>query len=239
MTKSVQAALVTSLLAIATLCGFGCWGVHAVVVSERQIAVDADATVKAALTTAQNAATAEEKISNVADSLNGLVVEIRPKVSGALQSLQSSAANLDKATAGLNASIAEVNRKCTDGDCGTLADVNRTLNTVRLAAGQVTAVSLKERDQLEQVNQQESDVAAQAKADLVKLGTAIDQVGELAGNGDLKKSLGNLNTTTGAVAGMATDTEQYWHNMLHPKWPARVMNGVVKVVGPVVKFLVF
>jgi hypothetical protein len=218
----LEIAGVGLLLSAAALCGFGCWGIYALVISARQIAAGTDATVKAATGTLNSTVTAEQKIGAVADNLDGLIAETRPKIATALVQLDAASGQIEKTSAGLNAAVAELNAPCVPGPCGTLADVNRTLGSIRLASGQVTAFSLKEQTQLDQANKQETAIAELTEADLAKLGTAIDGIDALATNKDLTGSLAHTNTALGAVAGMATDTQQYWHDTLHPKWPKRV-----------------
>lgn len=205
--------------------------------SERQIALDSDATVKAATVTATELGAVTDKVGAVADDVDKTITQAKPAIASAL-------ANLDSATAGLNAAVAELNAPCADGrPCGTLADVNRTLASIRLASGQVTTFSLKEQTQVDQVNQQETAIAAGTESDLAKLGTAIDgikdatdEIGALATNKDLTGSLAKTNTALGAVAGMATDTEQYWHGILHPKLPKRIWNALTGAGISVAKF---
>ncbi len=229
MMRLMQIAALGLLLSMAALCGFGCWGIYALVASERKIAVDSDAAIKAA---AQTAA----KVGAVADNVDGLISQTKPEIAETLRRANATIANLDKTAAGLNVAVAELNAPCVPGPCGTLADVNRTLGSVRLASGQVTAFSLHEQTQLDQVNAQETAIADAAQVDLTKLGGAIDGVNALATNKDLAGSLKQTNVALGAVAGMATDTEQYWQGVLHPKWTTRVWNAVTGVAIEAAKF---
>lgn len=229
--RLLQLAALASLLGLATLCGFCCWGVAQVVESERHIATDTDATVQmATLTSAQ--------IGEAAANVNGLVRQVRVELPDTFRRVNSGLDQLDQASAGLNAAVAEINRPCKDGDCGTVADANRAINSIRLAAGQVTAISEKEQSQRVLMNAQEQQLALDTHDDLTKLGTAIDGVNALATNKDLTGSLEHTNTALGAVAGMATDTQKAWHDTLHPKWPKRVWNFVTGVGLDVAKVLI-
>jgi hypothetical protein len=229
MTRLIQCAALGLLLSAAALCGFGCWGIHQLVMSERQIALDSDATVNAATGT-------EQKIESVADNIDGLLSETRPELAETMRRLNGTIAHLDETSAGLSTAVKELNAPCVPGPCGTLADVNRTLGAIRLASGQVTAFSEREQTQLDQMNEQETAVAQLTEADLSKLGGAIDSITALADDKELKGSLTHLNTTTGALAGMATDTQQFWHDTLHPKWPKRVWNAITGVGISAAKF---
>lgn len=183
------------------------------------------------------AATAtENKVSAVAENVNGLITEVRPKIATTIDRADQVIAKLNATAGELSKTVALVNAPCVPGPCGTLADLNRTLGSMRLAAGQVTAFSYKEQEQLQQVNAQETEIALATKDDLTKLGGAIDGVTALTGNKDLAESLGNLKTTSGAVSGMATDTQQAWHSVLHPSWAKRVWSAVTGVGMTALKF---
>lgn len=221
-----------ALLSIATLCAFGCWGIVVVVRGEAALATSAKVTMR-------SLGSAAAGLTKTTADADVLIADSKPRIEMALTGADGAIAQLEASAAGLNQAVAELNAPCAEGKpCGTLADVNRTLASFRLAAGQVTAVSEKEQSKLDEANRQETAVAQSTQADLAKLGSAIDNLGALAANDDLKKSLANLNTTTGAVSGMATDTAQYWHDFLHPKWPKRVWNGVTGIGIAAAKFFV-
>jgi hypothetical protein len=226
---AIRIALTGLLLSAAALCGFGCWGIRALVISERRIAADADGMVLTATAT-------ENKVSAIAENVNGLITDVRPKIATTIDRAGQVITKLDATASELGKTVVLINAPCVPGPCGTLADVNRTLGSMRLAAGQVTAFSYKEQEQLQQVNTQETEIAQATKDDLTKLGSAIDGVTTLTGNKDLKESLGNLNVTIGAVSGMAADTQQAWHSVLHPSWPKRVWSAITGVGMTALKF---
>jgi hypothetical protein len=235
----MRVALLGLLLSAAALCGFGCWAIRELVTDAHRIAADSDLTVKAATD-------AESRIGALAANANGLLAETKPRIAETLGRANETLANLDtasvelkRASAGVDMAVTEINRPCSgdaDAPCGTIATANRALNSVRLAAGQVTDVSLKERAQLKAANEQETAIASATQADLVKLGVAIDGVGALAANKDLLNSFQHADTTLGAVSGMATETAQAWHNTLHPKWPKRVWTAATGVGLTAAKF---
>ncbi len=238
MLRATQAMLLALLLLAGALCGVACWAILAVVSGEQKLAAEAAAA-------AQEATVTIAKIGVAADDADTLIRATGPQVKVSLLRADVALGYLDSATAELgdtavelHKATAELNAPCAPGPCGTLADVNRTLGSMRLASGQVTAVSLHEQAQLDDVNAQESAIATRTQDDLAKLGTAIDGVAALANNKDLKGSLAHLNTTTDAVSAMATDTAQAWHNTLHPKWPRRIWNGIAGVGISVAKFFV-
>ncbi len=189
---------------------------------------------------------ASGSVADVGEQVRAQIAADGPELAATLGQVKDAAANLRRASAGVNAAVEEVNRPCADGHpCGTLADLNRTLATYRGTAGQIEIALHHENDRIDDLDRQETALAAQTESDLDKLGATIDSangaaesVTALAANGDLKASLAHLNTTTDAVSAMATDTAQAWHNTLHPKWPRRVWNGIAGVGISVAKFFV-
>lgn len=239
MKQFLQLAAGAALLGVAVLCGFGCWGVSATVQNERQLAGAGQDVAKQTAAAEGEATAAVQRVGALADAARDILADSRPRIAASLDRLNGAAANLDQASANLRDASAEIVRPCGGGaPCGTLADVNRTLGSIRLAAGQVTAASERERGQLDQANQQETTIALTAEGDLNRLGDAIDGVNGLVRNSDLTGSLKSLNTSLGAVSGMATDTQQALHKFLHPSWPKRVWGAVSGAGIAVAKFFV-
>jgi len=231
MMRAMQAAAIVALLGIAVLCGFGCWGIRSLVMSEAQIAADADVTVKAATGM-------EAKAGAVADNLNGLISETRPQISETMRRLNGTIAHLDETAAGLDTTVAKINAPCAPGPCGTLADVAKTLNTFRGTAGRLEIAADHEDKRLTLLDDQEQQLADDTHADLAKLGGALDGIQELASNKDLQGTLAHVNGTMTALDGMAAETQAAWHEFLHPKWPKRVAGAVTTWGGAVAKFFV-
>jgi len=220
MVRVFQVAALGLVLGALALCGFGCWGIYHFMKSVAVLTADSDATLKAATAT-------EQKATAVADNLNGVITREKPLIVTATKNLVATSANLKTASAGIDVAVTEINRPCGTGDsCGTIATANRALNSIRMAAGQVTAISLKEQDQRVLMNAQETTLATETESDLTKLGTAIDGITALADNRDLAGSLKQTNTALTAVSGMANETAEAWHNFLHPKWPRKVENEI-------------
>ncbi len=228
----MQAAVIGLLLSMAALCGFGCWGVYHFMKGVAVLTAHGDAALKAATVT-------EQKAGTVADNLNSVVNTEKPLLAQVTKNLAAATANVKKATAGLNVAVTEINRPCGTGDsCGTIATLNRALNSVRLAAGQVTAISLKEQDQRKLMNDQETQIADATATDLTKLGTAIDGITALATNKDLTGSLAETNKALTSVSGMADETAKAWHDFLHPKLLKRIESAVTTWGSAVAKFFV-
>jgi len=201
--------------------------------AEQRLAGDCDGVLKATIT-------AEEQIGVAAQNIDGLVSDARPGITASLENLRGATGQLELTSANLNLAAVEINRPCGDSaPCGTLADVAKTLNTFRGTAGQLEVAANHEDSRLTLLDAQEQQLADQSATDLIKLGSAIDSITALTGNKDLTGSLAHLDTTSGAVAGMATDTEQYWHSVLHPKLAVRIYHAITGVGIDALKVLGF
>jgi hypothetical protein len=165
-----------------------------------------------------------------------------------------------KDTEALGATLDVVNRPCGKPGlpCGTLADVAQTLHTLRGTAGQVEIAAAHENARLSVLDQQEATIFADTHTDLSKLAQSIDsantaiaglppiesnlnvELGDLhnatvnltalTGDPDIKSAIGHINGATGDIEGMTSDTRQYLHSLLHPKWTDRVW-GVMQSLG--------
>jgi len=237
--RCIKASWIALPVMMAVLCVFLCWGVYRVV-PESAAFLAQGAQSEAAI--GAEAASAK----TLTDNANDVVNQAKPQIAAATKNLvastanlQSITANLKTASAGINVAVTEINRPCGAGDsCGTIADLNRTLHSLRLAAGQVTAISEGEKKQRLLMNDQETKIANDAQADLVKFGAAIDGITALSTNKDLTGTFTKLNATMGSLDGMAAETATAWHEFLHPKWPKRVESAVQNWGTVVGKFFV-
>lgn len=168
--------------------------------------------------------------------------QIGQQTSTALYNVGAAAYNFD---AGEKVTFDNLNRSCgTALPCGTFADLNRTLGSVRLAAGQVTALSLFEKPQLAEINQQELELFNQTRTSLTKFNGLLDTtntvvagVGPLEQNAnqnldmfhqdlldidalmtssDIKSTLVNVKVTSGNFADVTTDFKTKFHAVLFP-----------------------
>jgi hypothetical protein len=93
--------------------------------------------------------------------------------------------------------------------CGTLADFNRTLATLRGTSGQVEGA-------LREFNKHEADLFTQESTAYTHMDTAVLNLNLLVSDPDLKASVHNAATITSDVAGITTDGRFWFHQKLFP-----------------------
>lgn len=109
-----------------------------------------------------------------------------------LTAVDGAVVGLNTVVINLNKSLVEVNRPCVQGgdSCGTIADFNRTLRTLRGTLGQVEAAAIHENKQLGTLDAQEQALYADVHATL------------FAGQKTLEQSTTLLTTANQTVKGV-------------------------------------
>jgi hypothetical protein len=93
------------------------------------------------------------------------VYQVSARVDGAISQLKVSAT-----IAGMNQTLDAINRPCGNGKpCGTLADVAKTLGTIRGAAGQIEVAANHEDKRIDQFDAQEATIYTNTNASLLQL----------------------------------------------------------------------
>jgi uncharacterized protein YoxC len=111
--------------------------------------------------------------------------------------------------------------------CGTLADFNRTLSTLRGTSGQVEY-------SLRVFNQHEGDLFTQESTAYEHMDTAVQNLNLLVSDPDLKASVHNAATITSDVAGITTDGRFWFHQKLFPTKKRGFVSGF-EATGDVAK----
>lgn len=93
--------------------------------------------------------------------------------------------------------------------CGTLADTNRTLATLRGTSGQVELSLLV-------FNRHESDLFTQESNAYAAMNKSVTDFDALVSNPDLKGTIHNGATITGNFAAISTDGKDWLHQKLYP-----------------------
>jgi methyl-accepting chemotaxis protein len=112
-----------------------------------------------------------------------------------------SMAKMDRVTDGVAATLAEIDRPCTvlvkgqEKSCGSIADVNQTLHTIRGTFGQIEVAARHENQNLKTLDRQEADLFRDLHA------TIIEAQGTLsAGTGTLKAMTATVETAQKSIA---------------------------------------
>lgn len=103
--------------------------------------------------------------------------------------------------------------------CGSLADANRTLATLRGTSGQVEKSLLV-------FNQHEGELFTQESAAYAGMSKSVLDFDELVADPDLKTTVGNVETTTGNFAAMTTDGKDWLHAKLYPTRKRGFVSGL-------------
>lgn len=176
--------------------------------------------------------TAADQLAATSAAAQSLIDDNRPAIAATTK-------NLARASAGINKAIDEVNRPCGEHEsCGTIADVNRTLATIRGTAGQIEIAARHENQRLVTLDGQESQLANDTHQAITKLGSAADSIHDLAANQDLAGSFKSANKILTSGAAIAADTQQAVHGWLHPTWPARIYGEVKSWAFSAAKLLI-
>lgn len=158
-------------------------------------------------------------------------------------------------TANANRTLNEINRPCGGGHpCGTLADVAKTLGTIRGATGQLEVAAHHEDSRLAVLDAQEAQiftdthtllqrgsiavdtanatlaglqpVESQLKVEAQSLNTATQNLSVLLANPQIPAAIAHANSSLAHIDATVADTQEAVHRWLHPSWPRKVWNGI-------------
>jgi hypothetical protein len=113
---------------------------------------------------------------------------------------------------------------------GVLVSLKATSDGLASSQQQIAAETVETLHTANQTIAGLQPVETNTSAAIVRLDKATQDLDSLIADQNLKSTLAHIEVTTNAVSGMATDTQKYWHNVLYPKWPKRVL-GYVTGVG--------
>lgn len=141
-------------------------------------------------------------VQATSDAATKLLDEARPAVRGLTTTEKALNASIDLTSHRLN-------DLCLPGPCGTLADTNRTLATLRGTSGEV------ERSLLT-FNRHEGDLFTQESIAYGQFQTTMTDIDHVAGDQDILALIGNARTISGDAAAMTTDGRGWLHQKLYP-----------------------
>jgi hypothetical protein len=177
------------------------------------------------------------------------------QVSDLSQSIEQTTEQTNTVLSNMNAILLSINRPCGTGQpCGTLADVAKTLGTIRGTAGQLEIAAHHEDARLDALDAQETalygdthkllargstaletanatiaglqPVEAQLNLEAKQLNVATANLNVLLTNPDIPAAIGSTNSALGHINATVADTQQAVHAWLHPTWPRKLWNGI-------------
>ncbi len=140
--------------------------------------------------------TGSARVNRSLDNLDRQVATLGP----AIKAVNPLLVNLKDDTAKLGRSIDLVNAPCVPGPCGTVADVGKTLNTVRGTFGQIETAANHENRNLSALDTQEATLFADFHGTATRTNTTLDTFNERLASPEVTVMLANgAKFTTTAV----------------------------------------
>jgi hypothetical protein len=191
-----------ALLSVIIFLGFGSYFVYVTTRSEEQIAKQASAI----LTHADSSLFGiDQTVVQVGNSFTNAALS----VDQAQQAVSQVTTQLSGIAIGLQKTVALVNAPCVPGPCGLVGDADKTLNTSRLAIGQVE-IAANSFDQNETRFYQQEDQLFTDSDGAVKNFNTILSSPELTG------SIQNINKVTFNLGQTTSDFQTKFHDLLFP-----------------------
>jgi hypothetical protein len=183
----------------------------------------------------QSVRTLTPKVDTILDSVPGVLTHVQTATDAATGVLQAAVPVVASFKDTIDLTSHRLNDLCpvpgvADAaihPCGTLADFNRTLATLRGTSGQVEGA-------LREFNKHEADLFTQESTAYTHMDTAVLNLNLLVSDPDLKASIHNAATITGDVAGITTDGRFWFHQKLFPTKKRGFMSGF-EATGDVAK----
>lgn len=202
-------------IALSVFLGFGCYLLWTASRSDEQLTVQ----------TSKILTHADSTLTNV----DGLVAQVGPVLTGVTKTVSQTEKDISQVTtplagvvSGLKQSVALVNNQCVPGPCGTLADINKTLGTFRLTAGQLEIAANHEDKNLTNLDGQEDQLYADTHQ-------AIMNFNLLLASPDLVAAIKNSATITNNLGQTTADFQTKFHAFLFPPpckgWKCHIKDG--------------
>jgi hypothetical protein len=195
-------AKVVALLAVVVFLGFGSYFEWQLTQSSKQITQQASSVLSQASNSLTNLDKNLNQIGSSASSVSG---------------------NIGTLSTGVGQILVTLNKPCIPAPCGTLQDVAKTLNTIRLTAGNVDAIVSHEDKNLTNLDAQETQLFQDTHTVIAgftpiqnNLDKTILDIDQFIISPDLTGTIHNVNTTTGNLAASSTDFQNKFHSFLYP-----------------------
>lgn len=206
-------------LSLAVFLGFGCYFLWGSLQTERQVASKTVAVLSHADSTLTG-------FDHTLGTVNSSVAQIGGSFGSAASSMSEMASSMDKVVAKLldncHPEKGHIYSVDEDKPCGTLADIARTLHTIRGTFGVVESAGKHYNDNLTKYDKQESDLIDNTNDVLSKLSDTIDYAHQLAVAHEkfldnLQRLAGNSADTMEEVHGVVKDIHVQTTKMNQPK----------------------
>jgi hypothetical protein len=161
-----------------------------------------------------------DRLNRSLDNLDRQVATIGPAVKGidpVLDSLRSNSVQLGR-------TIDLVNAPCVPGPCGTVADVGKTLNTVRGTFGQIEVAANHENRNLTALDLQEATLFGDFHATATRANTSLDTFNGLLANPNVTLMLANGGKFTTTAVALEQKMAQC---TLHPTLPCVLKSDIL------------
>ena len=182
--------------------GFGSYFLWTTVQSEKQLTVLASGVLAQASGTLIG-------VSATASQVGFAFTSAAASISQTEKDAASVTKPLAGVASGLQTTVSKLNADCVPGPCGTLADINKTLNTFRGTSGQIEVAANSFNDNQDKFYKQEDQLYDDTHAGLIKLTNLLDSK-------DLSDSLHHLSGMTASGDLMLVDAQWKEHQHLHP-----------------------
>jgi hypothetical protein len=221
----IEALAIGTVPVVGALLIWALWPIHGTIVELHGTVAEVHQSVR----------TLTPKVDTILDSVPGVLTHVQTATDAATGVLQAAVPVVASFKDTIDLTSHRLNDLCpvpgvADAaihPCGTLADFNRTLATLRGTSGQVEGA-------LREFNKHEADLFTQESTAYTHMDTAVLNLNLLVSDPDLKASIHNAATITGDVAGITTDGRFWFHQKLFPTKKRGFMSGF-EATGDVAK----
>lgn len=191
-----------ALVSLIIFFSFGSFLIYRTIQAEETLMPQISATISAA-----NASIVH--VNSAVDQTNKTLLGISQTTSDVGKQIGEFTKQASGVATDLQKTVSLVNAPCVPGPCGTVADIAKTLNTGRLAIGQVEiAVNSFDKNQ-DRFYRQEDSLYADADQSFNHFNTLLTSP-------DLTESIHNFNTISYNLGQTTTDFQTKFHSFLYP-----------------------
>lgn len=176
------------------------------------------------------------KFRSIPNSINATLIATQ----GAMSNANATLGILNTMIGTANATLETVSRPCPTAHqfvpCGTLADIAKTLDPIRGAAGQIEIAAYHEDRQLGTLDQQERDLFSDVNQTLINTNKTVQDSDDLVKSPaitasliDIEQTMQHVSIATDAAAKTAQDVQGAVHRYTNPPpkpWYTKIWNPV-------------